>query len=197
MPTVTIRKGEPWGSSTVEGDLDATLALDDADLAALAADGQVVRVAAGDVHRTLGFSGVGRPDAKRFPMDLGWVELDDGPARPFVAHVVVRNALWLGHFAVVMNAAWLGDLYLGPRGHPNDGRVDITWGRLPTRQLLMARTRARAGTHLPHPGLKTARGPSWEHTFARKTPVRVDGVRFGSVRTIRVHLDPDAFVLVG
>ena len=97
---------------------------------------------------------------------------------------------------MVMNAAWYGSLYLGPRAHPNDGLLDITVGSLTLRQRLLARTRARGGTHLPHPDLRTVRVAHWSHRFTTPVPILVDGVSKGRARSIEVDLRPDAATIV-
>ena len=98
--------------------------------------------------------------------------------------------------APLMTARWLGPLRLGPRAHPNDGVIDITIGALDWRQRVEAARRARTGSHLPHPDLRTVRVAEWRHTFDRPIPVRVDGHPSGSYRTVQVSVIPDAFELV-
>ncbi len=159
-----------------------------------------VSVSAGDLLRTLG--GSEDPRAPRpvdhwwYPLDLGWVKTDRGDEVPFAAHVLAHRLGWRGEFAVVMNAAWLGRLYLGPRAHPNDGLLDVTVGSLPLRQRIEARRRAATGTHLPHPSLRTARTPRWEHTFAHPIRVFADGENLGLTRSITVRAQTDAYWIV-
>ena len=194
---MVIAKGEPWG--TTDGPAPARTFDDDAELAATVVGrrGAVVAVAGGDLHRTLGLPHDPRPDPRWFPIDLGMVSVDGGPEFPFVAHVMVRSRTWLGEGAVVMNAAWVGERYLGPRAHPNDGRLDITFGALPPRQLVAAARRATTGAHLPHPALTVRRSAEWSHDFARRRSVWIDGCRVGAGRRIEVRVEPDWFTLVG
>lgn len=194
---MTIEKGEPWGAD--HGDPVAGTAVSDADLAALAADrpGIVASVRSGDLHRTLGFGPEVRAEPVWLPIDLAYVAVDGGQEIPFVAHVVVRGPLWSGPGAVVMNAAWAGDRYFGPRAHPNDGLLDVTFGALPTRQLWAARERVKSGTHLPHPALDVRRVAAWQHDFERRRQVWVDGQRCGSGSSISVRVVPDHFTVVG
>lgn len=194
---MTIRKGEPWERPIEPGDVDAPRFSDDAALAAAVAGGvDTARVAGGDLLRTLGLIDVARAEPQRFAMDLCLARLDDGPELPFVAHAIARRRWWRGEFAAIMNAAWLGELYLGPRAHPNDGLVDITVGVLGWQQRLQARDRARSGSHLPHPDLATRRVPQWRHEFTRSTPIRLDGRSQGSATVIEVRVVADAFVLI-
>ena len=104
----------------------------------------------------------------------------DGRLHWFVAHLVARRPRWSGRFAVAMNAEWLGDLDLGPRAHPGDGLLDLTEGSLGLRDRLAARRRARTGSHLPHPGLRTSRSASAELSFPDGVPVYLDGVAVGT-----------------
>lgn len=152
----------------------------------------------GDLHRTLG--GVPRPVDRRtdshqmirFPVDLGVVEVD-GTEHLFLAHAVLRLPLWRGRFIVLMNAQWCGPLDLGPRSHPGDGLLDVTDGSLTLRQRLEARRRARSGTHLPHPDLRTRRTTQlFIEESDRPLMLHLDGVRVLRCRTATVTLESDA-----
>ncbi len=113
-----------------------------------------------------------------------------------MAHLAAHRPGWRGRFAVAMNAEWLGDLDLGPRSHPGDGLLDITEGQLGLRDRLAARRRARTGSHLPHPGLRTRRSARAELTFPSPVPVFLDGVAIGAASEVMVHLEPDALSVV-
>ena len=207
---MTIGKGAPWGSpATAPPD---AVADDDAELAALAnaaagaaTPGQGVPrlgVRRGDVLRTLGLAGAdaepapAREQPLDHPFDLGLAELDDGRTVPFVAHLVARRRGWAGEFAVACNVGWVGPWYVGPRAHPNDGLLDVVHGSLPWRQRLEARRRVVTGTHLPHPGLRSVRVPSWEHRFDRPVTIRADGVVVGATHHLAVTIRPDDLVVV-
>jgi hypothetical protein len=150
----------------------------------------------GDLLRTLG-GGAGRGvPTLAYPVDLLRVVLDGDVVVAGVAHVIARHFMWRGEFAAAMNAAWLGDRYLGPRAHPNDGLVDVTFGRLAWQQRLLARRRVRTGAHLPHPDLTVVRRARWEHEFSRPIPIRVDDVVVGRARCLSIQVEPDAGVIV-
>lgn len=200
---MTISRGAPWGEEGVEAPADLVRAGSDAELARLAAraEAQGRRLAAevgpGDVLRTLGLPAA-RPPAERLrhSVDLGWASLGGGPPLPFVAHLCARRPLWRGPFAVAMNAAWRGSWYLGPRAHPNDGLLDVTWSDgLAARQRLLARRRLATGTHLPHPDLLVERAARWHHRFDRPVPVFLDGQGHGPHQEIEVWVSPDSFWL--
>lgn len=210
---MTIERGQPWGEPTdvmVEGPGLAS----DAELAAAAAaalrDGRhlVASLTGGDLLATLGL-GEGRTGSSRvaYPVDLGLAELGPGGpagAQPFVAHLTVRDrprlSALLGHgpgiTIAVMNTPLLGDLRLGPRAHPNDGRLDVTVGRPPLRERREATRRARAGAHLPHPAMTTSRVAEWETTLDRPAAVYLDGVERGRFGSIRVTIVPDALTVI-
>lgn len=153
----------------------------------------------GDLFRTLGgnrtpLTGAERRQMVRIPVDLG-VVVADGVEHLFVAHAIFRTRLWQGRFEVVMNAQWCGAYDLGPRSHPADGLLDITVGSLGMRQRVAARTRARSGSHLPHPGLRTSRSPSHEVDTGHRTSMYLDGVRVAVSARAAVGVEPDAFVV--
>ena len=151
----------------------------------------------GDLFRTLGGDPT-RPvdvDARpmvRVPVDLGVVTIDD-EEHLFVAHAIFRRRLWQGPFEIVMNAQWCGALDLGPRSHPADGLLDITVGSLGIRQRSAARARARSGSHLPHPGLRTSRTGSHTVDTGHRVSMYLDGVRISTCTKALIRLEPDAF----
>ena len=201
---MTIRKGEAWGRP---GPLpaDGVVVANDHDAAEVIAQARregrpypALGLVGGDLARTLGGSGgaahLGTPEAVTFPVDLGEV-LVDGRLRFFVAHLVARNRWWTRAF-VVMNAQWVGELNLGPRAHPNDGLLDVYDAHLGLADVVKVRARARAGAHLPHPGIKERRVPAVQVGFERPMTVWLDGVRLGPARSLSVRVDPDALTVV-
>lgn len=215
---MTIEKGAPWGSP-FHDELPRLSAGDDADLARLAhdhrSDGEppVIMVGPGDVAATIGAdisliaTNGGAARYNRYPMDLGYLSLGDRAEHaeqtiPFVAWVLghrwpslVRTwSPWPE--LIVMNTPLASGLRLGPRAHPNDGRLDVTVGSLPWRQGREAYRRAGTGTHLPHPRLDVTRGADAEFSPGRRLRVVVDGVDRGRWSRLSVFVVPDAFVLV-
>lgn len=202
---MTIGKGTPYGHQAPlpEGGVVVT---SDAEAGAVVSEARragrpvpPLGLLGGDLCRTLGGLGdrqrVHGPDATTFPVDLGCVLLD-GRIHWFVAHLAAHRRGWRGRFAVAMNAEWLGDLDLGPRAHPGDGLLDVTEGSLGLRERLVARRRARSGTHLPHPRLKATRRAAVSLTFPEGVPVHLDGVDVGRARELVVHVEPDALTVV-
>lgn len=206
---MTISKGTPWGRAvgrpvellTAETDAELTARLEARrrDPAA-----PPVAAAAGDMARTLGVTTLaGRSTLTELPIDLFDVRLGerDGELRRLVgcAHVVMRPPAWRGGWlrgrvVVVMNAEFIGDWDVAPRGHPNDGRVEVLelGAALGVRQRLAAHRRVRTGTHVPHPLITTRsiRRGSW--TFERPVAVFVDGVDAGTAQRVELDVIPDA-----
>jgi hypothetical protein len=214
---VTIGRGRPWGEPWSGSD-EVVAVTGDAEVAHLAhqayqahqagsvgAEPPALAPSSGDLLRTIGLDGPRPWDQRhRYPVDLALAQLTrvggESEVVPFVAHLTVRNrrldGLGPGLSVAVMNAAWLGDLRLGPRAHPNDGLLDITEGTVGLTQRREANRRARTGSHLPHPRLRTGRSSTWVRHFERPVPVWLDGARRGRCSSIRVEVVPDALVIV-
>ncbi len=202
---MTIERGADWGTPgglpadgvVVRSDAEANEVITAARRARKPIP--VLGLAGGDLCRTLG--GTGDVDRLRsaaahtFPIDLGVVLLD-GRLQFFCSHLVVRSRWWSGRCIVVMNAQFLGPYDLAPRGHPNDGYVEVTEGALPLGERLRARTRARTGTHLPHPALHTSRVEAMQFELDRPTPVRIDSICTSTAQNISLRVEPDALLVV-
>ena len=118
--------------------------------------------------------------------------LADGRIHLFVAHVMAGSRL---RFAAP-NAQWFGEWNLGPRGHPNDGRLDVYEGRLSWLEWRQVRRRLPQGAHLPHPHIEERRVPAVQVTFPVPLPLRIDGRAVGDVHTLSVRVAPDALRVV-
>lgn len=201
---MTIEKGKEWGGP---GALPATgvVVRSDAEARAVLEDARrsgrpypTLGLLAGDLCRTLGGPGdEGRLRSERavaFPVDLGEA-LVDGVLHLFVAHLVARDRLWRDVF-VAMNAQWRGPWNLGPRAHPNDGKLDTYRARLTPGDLPKVRARLHHGTHLPHPRIKERRSQAAQVDLDRALRVEVDGVVVGRARRLSVRVEPDALTVV-
>lgn len=178
----------------------------------------------GDLHRSVGSPAHDPEDLRagrgmRLPVDLGVVEpvgfvphrsaaaavdTDGEPLLQFCAHLVcirrVRGLpappLFARDTLVVMNAAYRKGANLAPRSHPNDGRLDVTEGRLGLWDSLRARRRMPTGTHVPHPRLHQRRVRTLERSFEHPMDLVVDSVAVGTATGVRVRCVPDALIIV-
>jgi hypothetical protein len=187
---MTIRPGQDWGTPTdlPPNVVDVTT---DADAAEQLAAHRPVRLCGGDVWTSLGART--REDGVRaFPVDLLRVEAD-GRAFVAIAHVVARRSWWRGPVLAVMNVDRLGRWDVAPRAHPNDGRADVVEvaAEMGLRARWQAKSRLSTGTHLPHPQLDDRRISDETWTFDRARRLWVDGVARGTVRSLRVAVEPD------
>lgn len=200
-----IRPGRSWGTHGALAD-GSELAATDAELRRVVTDAvrhgrrpAPVGLLGGDLCRTVGGTGsverIRTPDAVHLPVDVGRV-LVDGSLHHFVAHLVARRRWWRGEFLVAMNAQWLGAWDLGPRAHPGDGRLDLTWGSLPWAQRIEARRRVRTGDHLPHPNLTHRRLSHHSAHFDRPVGVWLDGEPVGEGRDLVIGVEPSALTVV-
>ncbi len=202
---MTVRKGEAWGEP---GGLprDAPVFTSDRSLRTYVEQRRraaeplgIVGLTGGDLCRTLGGAGTVAPgvDADRLRLSVDVVSvLLDGRQHWFVAHLVCRGRGWSGPCLAAMNAEFLGAWDLAPRGHPNDGMVDVTAGSLPLGERLKARRRLPTGSHLPHPSLRTSRVAHLLEEFDKPRPVSLDGEPMGRVRAIALRVEPDALQVV-
>lgn len=201
---MTIEKGKEWGAPgplpedgvIVRSDAEARAVLEDARRAARPFP--VLGLVGGDLCRTLGGRGdEGRLRSERavtFPVDLGEA-LVDGVLHLFVAHLLARDRLWRDVF-VAMNAQWRGAWNLGPRAHPNDGRLDTYRATLALGDLPKVRARLHHGAHLPHPRINERRAAAVQVELDRERRVEMDGEPVGRGRRISVRVEPDALRVV-
>lgn len=194
---MTIEKGKAWG---VPGELppDGVVVGSDREARTIVEaarrhhiDVPALGLRGGDLCRTLGGPG---ELATIFPVDLGAV-LIDGRLHWFVAHMIARSAGW-GRVVAAMNAQWRGPWNLAPRGHPNDGMLDVFEARLSWADRLKVRARLGAGTHVPHPGITQRRVAAAQFEFEKPTPIELDGEVVTRARTLSVRVEPDALKVI-
>jgi hypothetical protein len=207
---MTIKPTQGWGR-VVDRPANLVTVADDATLAArldaIRRDPTLAPVAVngGDIARTVGGvdgAAAARSTVNELPIDLLTVRLGNAEPVTACAHVVARSPWWRGSWwrgpvLVVMNAEFLGPWDVAPRGHPNDGRVEVfeAGTELTLRQRLAARKRLRTATHIPHPAISTRsiRQASW--TFPRTMAISIDGRRSGRSCTMEVTVVPDAAIV--
>lgn len=150
----------------------------------------------GDLWATMGsprggVDRLGGDTARTVPIDIGSVLLD-GRQFWFVSHLVARGSWWYGRVLVAMNAEWLGSWDLGPRSHPNDGKIDIYDTTMVPSQRVKAWRRLRHGAHVPHPDIKYSRVNAHQATFDPAVSIWLDGERIGKFSNLTVRVEPDA-----
>lgn len=194
---MTIRKGEEWGTR-IEVPARYTVAEDDADLA-LCAPGEAVATLRGDLHRALGQPGLPVPggectlvtiDALRCTVTMRNGVVEERMASSHVAF----GSWWSGRHVVVSNSGFLDGLNIAPRSHPNDGEADVLVleAEMSLRQRLIARRRARTGTHTPHPHVTIRRSTGFGHTKShRRERLSLDGRAVPEWEHIEITVVPD------
>lgn len=202
---MTIRKGEPWGEAAASPHDLRVVPTDRAAREWVLAQQQrgaaiaPVGLGGGDLARTLGGGTPGRfpGTVTKAPVDVLQIEADDGRTTTAVAHVVARRSWWRGQLYFAMNAQFLGPYDVAPRSHPNDGKVDtmLVDGALGGRARAQARRRARTGTHVPHPRIAVRQATNATVQFERPLVVWVDGVRWGTARSLTITVVPDALTV--
>lgn len=199
---MTIKPGRPWGERRVPpSELDR--ADSDGDATALIAVGhREFLLTGGDMWRTIG--GSASHDGLRtvVPVDLLTIEFGVGGMVEHtwaLAHAVFDRSMGTfgrGDISYVMNAQYLGQWDLAPRGHPNDGRMDVVTisADMSWRQRRLLRRRLPTGTHLPHPQIRTqSLADPW--TAGEPGTLTLDGTRRVSVERVRIGLEADALTI--
>ncbi|MEI8390968.1 MAG: hypothetical protein WCG40_00570 [Actinomycetes bacterium] len=197
---MTIRRGADWGrlGTPPEGLVVATSDRAIADY--LKSGVHSVAVSGGDMFATLG--GV-TPSLEtprlELPIDAMRIRyrsslISEWKTEVCCSHCVLRSSDvrggWLrGEAVVAMNAQYLGEWDVAPRGHPNDGRVEIIEvdRQMSVRQRMIARSRVKIGTHVPHPDISVKSVPeyAWNGTALM---MWLDGVRVGLVQSVQIQV---------
>ena len=199
---MSVERGKDWGEP---GRVPADVEWADSDRAAAEIIARARRanrpipaiaLTAGDLSRTLGGHGARLRDGEgtHVHVDLG-AALIDGRLHWFLAHLVARHSWFRGRIVVAANAAFLGPWNIAPRAHPGDGRLDLLDGNPSFGDRLKARRRLRLGTHVPHPDISVRRVSATQLDFAEPMPIRLDGVRTGTTRSLSIRVEPDAVEL--
>src|SRR3546814_16245267 len=79
-------------------------------------------------------------------------------------YLIAKRSWWRGRVVAAMNAQYRGEWDVAPRGHPNDGRLDVLDADLPLDHRPQVRGRPKQGPHLPPPPITPP------HTDAAHTP---------------------------
>ncbi len=192
---MSIKRGGAWGDLVALPDGVAVAADDAAAAATLDAsteDPPTVLLTGGDLARTVGRTEGPAPrpgdEVRAFPIDLIDVRVDDDGPRVALAHVIahrswVRGGPWRGRVVAAMNAEFAGRFDVAPRGHPNDGRIevfDVGSGDVVARTL--AGVAAAAGGRAP-PASRHRHSFGARHNTRIRAPTRAsDRWRAGRLR---------------
>lgn len=200
---MTIRRGEPWGTGAVVPE-DVVMVRGDSALASI--DDKVAIVLSGDVHDALG-----RPVVRAVGEACTLVDIDaisctiehlDGSVEERLVASSVEAGSWFrprSRFVCVSNAGLVGGLNLAPRAHPNDARFDVLEisGPMTLRQRIVARRRARTGTHFPHPNVTVTQETSFVlRRESRKERLALDGAIISGWKSVEMRIVPDRWHVV-
>lgn len=203
---MVIRRGEDWG---VAGTPPAGIPIAHSDREAsrlIVAGRREFILTAGDMARTIGAS-LSTDDCtyRRLVVDLVEIDLVDPRGAQQTVHMfghcTIRSPWIFGgplrrQVTVVCNAQFVHSLDLSPKGHPNDGKIELLefLRSLSIRDRLQVRVRARNGDHLPHPNIRF-RQVSDVVALDVTGVVVVDGRRLGRHTVQRVKPCPDAAIV--
>jgi hypothetical protein len=110
-----------------------------------------------------------------------------------VVEVDGRGA-WRGRATtvVIANGEYLRGKDVVPRGHPADGRFEVHVYALAPGQRSGMRRRLAAGTHVPHPGIRTLQGAHIAVRWDRPVRLEVDGRGQDREEAVEVTIRPGA-----
>ena len=155
----------------------------------------VIGLTGGDLWRTLGGTSqnnrLSSGEAQLFTVDIGSALLD-GHIYWFASHLIARSPYWLGRSWVAANVAHRKNWNIAPRAHPGDGLLDVLESNLNFSNRLKAKSRMRAGAHVPHPDISYRRVKSEQTNFSRKTDIWLDEVKKVKAKENSVRIEPDA-----
>lgn len=200
---MVIRRGQDWGSQGRPAP-SVPVALSDSQASRLIAEGiEELILVEGDMARTLGATDIRTPRSHVcYPIDVVWFIARDSEGNDSrhvaLSHVMVCNAatkggIFRGSVMVVCNSQYVHRLDLAPRGHPNDGMIEVLEfaSQLSLRQRLQVFSRARNGSHMPHPLIRSRQIPQ-RISVAVRGVVRIDGVRIGERTILEIGVTSDA-----
>lgn len=200
---MTIRRGSDWGRLGTPP-VDLPSAGSDREIGEHLGDGiTTIRLCGGDMFATLGGSTSGSlAPTLEVPIDVMRITYKISADRELMtelasSHCILRarNARggWLrGNVVAAMNAQYLGEWDVAPRGHPNDGRVEILEinGRMSVRQRMIARSRMSTGTYLPHPDISVKSVTQFVWSGSALT-MSIDGAKIGLVQFVEIQVMKD------
>jgi hypothetical protein len=207
---MTIRKGDLWGEPcsapiglpefATERDLGGNIRTNGTIPEAV--------LKSGTLNQALGVS-TATPDRGQIKVMIDLIKVEytghDGCDRNDIAvgSVLIGRRSWLGGLYIVSNCGYLGTREVLSKAHPNDGVMDVLAVRssMPFMQRLQALRKIRTSSHLPHPDISTKQTErfSWpivgDEARSKGARLVIDGESLGLVKSVRMHVIPDAITL--
>ena len=115
-----------------------------------------------------------------------------------VNDVVIRNSWlhggWLrGPVLVVTNTGMRRGRQIASRAHPHDGHLDVvSVASMNMRQRVIGWSKAKLGSHVPHPKIVISRTTHVDLTVSPKQLLVIDGRRHNHVSRVTLTIAPDA-----
>jgi hypothetical protein len=157
----------------------------------------------GDLALTVGSDSPSADGGHRsLPLDLMGIEISSPRlgSQDILAssHCLIRSPWWRGgllhgSITVLCNAQFFRGRDIAPRGHPNDGKIEIITfsSELRLRERWKICARLRTGDHLPHPLIDFRQISSATELHLRGV-ITVDGRKFGRAFLSTITPLPDA-----
>ena len=194
---MTISRGREWGH---DGTVPDDSVVVDRDSALASTRAACVLLAGGDLHEALGRPPV-RSTGERctlLPVDalVCTIVRPDGTSDRRLAASTVETGGWMrprARHICVTNAGMVRGRNLAPRAHPNDGRFDVVElsSTMALRQRIIARRRARTGTHVPHPDISVHQTTTFALTRSGRERLLLDGQPTGEWVEVRIEIAVD------
>jgi hypothetical protein len=163
----------------------------------------------GSIAQSLGITGhavdpISDPNQQmtRVDIDLLQIEYRTDTSEDVSSQLVVAGSLALQHRTalstslILSNSGILRGRDVLPRAHPNDGFVDVLEidQEITLRQMALAWSRSRTGSHLPHPHFRVSRATDFQWSGSPSKMV-ADGVAYDGVVTLQCTVLADAMAI--
>lgn len=201
-----IRRGQDWGDWG-RPDPDVPTVRSDREASALLESGKAeFLLVAGDMALTLGAT---EPTStclfRKYPIDVVRITLSSRNGkrekRFILSHCSIRHTclfggMLRGRSIFISNSQYWNGRVLAPKGHPNDGRIQLLEmsDSMSIRQRFQTFLRLQSGTHLPHPDIHVQH-LSRQVDMGLKGVVFADGRRLGRMCLESFEVIPDGAVV--
>jgi hypothetical protein len=199
---MTIRKGKNWGTSGTAPTNFPTVKTD-SQLAQLP-KGTVCALTGGDLHQSLGSPALVVAGAPCTQLDLDAIAvnvvLENETQQNYIAASRVEinqfrpRRLFPTRYVCITNGGIVDGRNITPRAHPNDGILDLMVinKTMTLRQRIGALSKARTGTHIPHPDIDIQRRETFTlRREAMTEHLRIDGCLIQNWISVDIAVLPD------